>query len=336
MMDNLLKLAENLGLYVHKEVTPSFELFHDEASQFSLYWSEGISHAVRSWGDQLNKSRQRLYVTTLPWYCNGFGGFAKQAQLVTSLSDDLLVWDPRDNFLILCNAEDEVYLAKNSGFKNAILCNHNCLLDSNLYTIDTTVSESGRPYNLVINCRPEKWKRPFYASGVENLAVIKGKNFRPHDYFELESLSPAYINSQILHLGDVVKVLNKSKVGGIFSSEEGGCYSSSEYLLCGLPVVSTPSNGGRDVWYNSDNAIIVNSAEEVGDAVKALVQRFAVDPGLRTRIRNSHIEKSFAMRKLLFNEVDRLAAHAGLHFKFEEIFNKQYRNKMTRYIKIGN
>jgi glycosyltransferase involved in cell wall biosynthesis len=34
----------------------------------------------------------------------------------------------------------------------------------------------------------------------------------------------------------------------ILSREEGACYASAEYLLCGTPVVTTTNIGGRDVF----------------------------------------------------------------------------------------
>ena len=43
---------------------------------------------------------------------------------------------------------------------------------------------------------------------------------------------------------------------------EGANYSSSEYLLCGLPVVSTESSGGRDYWFDDYNSIICKPNED--------------------------------------------------------------------------
>ena len=45
--------------------------------------------------------------------------------------------------------------------------------------------------------------------------------------------------------------------------------ASMEYLLCGLPVVSTPSIGGRDRYFRSDYAVICEpNPRAVADAVK--------------------------------------------------------------------
>lgn len=68
-------------------------------------------------------------------------------------------------------------------------------------------------------------------------------------------------------------MLNNSSVGGIFSATEGACYASTEYLMCGLPVISTHSTGGRDIWYTPDNSILVEATEP---AVAARLQRALV------------------------------------------------------------
>lgn len=46
---------------------------------------------------------------------------------------------------------------------------------------------------------------------------------------------------------EVNAALNRAAVGLCLSSVEGSNYASMEYMLAGLPVVSTPSVGGRDV-----------------------------------------------------------------------------------------
>ena len=62
---------------------------------------------------------------------------------------------------------------------------------------------------------------------------------------------------------DIVNYINKAKCGLILSEHEGGCYSSTEYLLCGIPVVSCKnsknwSTGGREIYYNDYNSIQCN------------------------------------------------------------------------------
>jgi glycosyltransferase involved in cell wall biosynthesis len=50
-------------------------------------------------------------------------------------------------------------------------------------------------------------------------------------------------------------------------------YSAVEYLLCGLPVVSTVSLGGRDEWFDSRFVRIVpDDPRAVAEAVSELIR----------------------------------------------------------------
>jgi hypothetical protein len=200
-----------------------------------------------------------------------------------------------ENFIVLANTTEQLKHAAENGF-NSLLFNQNALLSENIYTIRP--GKDPRKYRLVLNTRPEKdFKRPCLAKTVTDLAIIKGYNFRTNDYFDLESLNPSYINESRLTTECVVNIYNQSMAGGIFSIKEGACYSSSEYLLCGLPVISTPSEGGRDVWYNKYNSIISEPTEEAIDRSVSLAIRM-LDNGIfnRNRIRSMHIAKQHEMR----------------------------------------
>ncbi len=51
-------------------------------------------------------------------------------------------------------------------------------------------------------------------------------------------------------------------------------YASIEYMLAGLPIVSTPSRGGRDVFFDPDYCVVVEpNARAVREAVDALRAR---------------------------------------------------------------
>ncbi len=68
--------------------------------------------------------------------------------------------------------------------------------------------------------------------------------------------------------------LSRAAVGLILSEVEGSSYASMEYLLAGLPVVSTPSKGGRDVFFDPEFCIVCDpNPAAVRDAVAALRDR---------------------------------------------------------------
>ncbi len=201
---------------------------------------------------------------------------------------------PLSNFTFLANTTDQLNQAVSNGF-GALLFNHNALLDEKIYRIQ---NPSHRPYSIVLNTRPERnFKRPHLAKQVDNIAIIQGYNFRKDDFMDLNELNPKFINSRRLSVSDVVNVYNSSEVGGIFSAEEGACYSSSEYLLCGLPVVSTPSKGGRDIWYNQWNSIVCDATEaSVSEAVTKAKQKLQTGEFSRERIRAMHVSQQYIMR----------------------------------------
>lgn len=103
----------------------------------------------------------------------------------------------------------------------------------------------------------------------------------------------AYFNKRRLSPGSVAKVLRQSYCGLILSDTEGVCRASSEYLLCGIPVVSTKSTGGRDIWYNSYNSIIVDQNEE---SVWEAVKEFMKNPRDPWKIRNDYLQQAEEFR----------------------------------------
>jgi glycosyltransferase involved in cell wall biosynthesis len=79
--------------------------------------------------------------------------------------------------------------------------------------------------------------------------------------------------------------LNKAHVGLCLSVEEGANYASMEYLLAGLPVVSTRSRGGRDRYFHRDDCIVCDpDARQIAEAVQALKSRHVPAVEIRNRV----------------------------------------------------
>lgn len=310
--------------YVLSSLSTRLLFRHD---QVKVFFQEGVSHSARFWG-QYAIGKNDLFITTLPWFHDQamFSSIAGVIRATQPLGGDAL-----DQFLLCCNASSEVVDARKAGFKRAFLIHHNAFLDSNLYQILENPLREKR-YFLVVNCRPESWKRPYFAKDIKNLAIIKGANYRPDEYFELKDLSPAFINESRLPPNQVVEVLNQSFCGGVFSEAEGGNYSSGEYLLCGLPVVSTPSKGGRDEYFNEDNHELVYEPSDVVGAVTRLVNRQLSDPNFAIAVRQGMLRTSSRFLRTLFDQASFFLNQAGLTgIDFETIYKSVYKNKMTEY-----
>jgi hypothetical protein len=68
--------------------------------------------------------------------------------------------------------------------------------------------------------------------------------------------------------------LNRAGVGLCLSEREGPMFASVEYLLSGLPIVTTPSTGGRDVYHDEEYCWTVPlDPRSVADSVRALGAR---------------------------------------------------------------
>lgn len=86
---------------------------------------------------------------------------------------------------------------------------------------------------------------------------------------ELADGQPATMSHEQVNIA-----LGRAAIGLILSKVEGSSYASMEYLLAGLPVVSTPSTGGRDVFFDPEYCIVCEpTPAAVRDAVAALRAR---------------------------------------------------------------
>ncbi|OXE42707.1 hypothetical protein CCS92_08640 [Methylobacterium radiotolerans] len=72
----------------------------------------------------------------------------------------------------------------------------------------------------------------------------------------------------------VNEAMASAHVGLCLSKLEGAMYASIEYLLAGLPVVSTRSKGGRDTFFHPDTTLIVDdNPRAVQEGVAAMKAR---------------------------------------------------------------
>lgn len=186
------------------------------------------------------------------------------------------------NFFILSNSNSDLENFRNAGF-NTDLINQNAWLDE---SGPMRVINGTKCYDAIYVGRLIPVKRHQLASKVENLALVAGLS---HGAKLVDPPPHIYRNTTPLTRDAVAEKINQSKVGLILSAEEGACYASSEYLLCGVPVVSTFSKGGRDVWYNDYNSFV---CDDDPDAVANAVRTLVSEPRDPHKIREQHISQA--------------------------------------------
>ena len=220
-----------------------------------------------------------------------------------------------DNFYILYNSPEEESNGLKFGLKGSVI-NHNAWIDEQaLKPILLT-----KKYKALYIARPTDFKRHYLAQKVKGLALAAGG----FNHRNLQVDLPPSINEAGKHLTkkEICEIINESNCGLCLSREEGACYSSSEYLLCGVPVVSTRSRGGRDVWYTEENSIICTDSEEgVKEAVEE-AQKITWNAELS---RARHIEQAQGYRIKFINKIQEVLQQADITcFSAQELFEKDF------------
>lgn len=255
---------------------------------------------------------KHFFFVLLGWNHNEF--FWKQTKQIL----DLLKLNIQ-NFYFLCNSTTELNLMSKFGL-NGDLINQNSWLDENLYSIKPVKKH----FKAIYIARRATFKRHHLANKVEDLALIAGG--RRHGNKEDIILPPhVYNNESPLNADQVVEKINQSNCGLCLSKEEGASFCSSEYLLCGIPVVSTKSQGGRDYWYDDYNSIICNDTEEdIANAVNFFSNNKR-DPEI---IRSNHIQLSAKQRTEFAKVLQQVFFKYDMNVNSFKYFKDNFMNKM--------
>lgn len=305
---------KNMDLFKPSYIWPNpafhFRLYY-ESDKCRVFLIENIAHNWNWLKEYRQKFRENdFFFVQLGWYFD--------EHLVQECNHIFEILGLRkDRFIFMFPDFAAKTMFEHFGFQGEIV-NHNCFLDENLFK----VVESEKIYDAIYTARLAPFKRHYLASKVDNLALIAGntsgeliKDLPPHKY----------INESHLSADDVIQKLAQSKVGLLLSDFEGACYSSSEYLLCGLPVVSTRSHGGRDIWYNAYNSIVCDSNQE---SVSEAVQKLAAQKKDPHRIREMHIQLSNQLRLNFIRMHLKALIECGDDTDAKNYFNINFKHKL--------
>jgi len=195
---------------------------------------------------------------------------------------------PGHQFIHLCNTIKQMEAFQKKGL-NAVFCNQNAMVDENIFKPLPLVTKR---FDAVYDARLKDYKRHYLAKDIESLALIYAfdpniddvnyvnmtKRELAHAEFFNHPGSSEYI---ILEPSEVNQCLNLCKVGLCLSAIEGAMYSSVQYLLSGLPVVSTRIPGCIDSVQDGVTGTLV-PARDAGRLAEAIA-RYIVNPDLAAR-----------------------------------------------------
>lgn len=192
---------------------------------------------------------------------------------------------PLHRVTFLGNTPAETAIFASAGFA-AITLNHNLLVDDTPFHPMPGVTPL---YDAVYNARLSPEKRPELAADLARAAFIYFFNgFEASvaqfhaEQARLRALMPrvTFVNKltpqgcEWLLPNQINSVFAQSRVGLCLSAVEGAMRASIEYLFAGLPVVSTPSLGGRDQYFDAEYCIVADpDPRAIRNAVEQLIAR---------------------------------------------------------------
>ena len=252
---------------------------------------------------------------------------------------------PKHKIVLLLNTKEEYHYFIKKGI-NCRFINHNALVDTNIFK----PRNIKKKYDVIYNGRLEIVKRHYLLELCKNIGLLSASVLRL-DNSKLEYLNKlrkvipdaqilnfdepinlselsSTLNMPILNTSKVSRILNESKVGVILSYKEGACYASIEYLLSGLPIVSTANIGGRDVFLDKrfcktslSNPYSIKKT--ISNLLKENISSEFIRSVTMTNIK-SHIDKM----KILLNEI--FIEYGMSNVNIDEVWDKIYINKMLK------
>lgn len=199
------------------------------------------------------------------------------AEKIAMTHDAYRLFRPDDAIFHLVNDASICEQLVSQGYP-AHFVNSNAFLDERLFVVNRN---RDHVFDAVYNARMSAFKRHHLAARIPQLLIIGGI-VAPDDTFEyFQQVQNTIPHATFVHAKDnrhrscheVSELLNQARVGLCLSACEGAMFAATEYLLCGLPIVSTASKGGRDAWFDPEfSRIVPDDPQAVADAVAELIE----------------------------------------------------------------
>lgn len=217
-------------------------------------------------------------------------GWLANDALCKSIIDGIYDMSPRHKVIFLVNSYEEIDLLRKKKI-NCLLVNQNQFLNKNDFNI---INELPKKYNAVYNAGFFEYKRHFLAKKIKNLALISRGTGDAEIFNEIKNMEDVNLlnfndnNYNWMNSNAINHVYNESYCGLCLSKTEGAMKACMEYLLSGIPVVTTVNRGGRDFFLDGRFTIWVDdNPDSVSNAVDCFVNN-RMPPEL---IRNETISK---------------------------------------------
>lgn len=240
---------------------------------------------------------------------------------------------PKHKWIVACNDYFELKFMRDNGVE-AFLAPQSCFLDENVYNV--SIGENKKLYDAIYNAQMLSFKRHHLLKDIKNCALVTYGEMSKYAEQVLEQIKEDgnihLINKQednkfvFINWRKLIEVYAASYVGLCLSEQEGAMYASVEYLLCGIPIVTTLSKGGRDYYFDGRYVIHCDSTpESVAESVEVL-KFMNLDPH---DIRKNTLEKMYAEREKFVEYINGLLISEGVkNPSFSDVFKDRFSNKL--------
>jgi hypothetical protein len=226
----------------------------------------------------------------------------------------------KHGLLFLCNTAQEKVLLDAAGL-DAVFLNQNQVVSEQSFR---PLDDETATFDAVYNAKLARFKRHYLTAEIDHVLHIayrcnidmcrrasRAYVQRILDRSPSHQFANRLVNGLPAWLGreDVNRAYNRAAVGLCLSPVEGAMYASVEYLLAGLPVVTTPSRGGRDHFFDPDFCITAEpNPRSIRDAVAALRDRKIP----RSVIRERTLARIEAERRRGRSDIENVFARHGI------------------------
>jgi glycosyltransferase involved in cell wall biosynthesis len=196
----------------------------------------------------------------------------------------------------MCCSPDEERILKRLPMPSALV-SQNAYVDERTFRPVAVEKE----FDAVYVAQMKPFKRLELAAAVPRLFVVTyGDTVTPDGAHDLHRFQPAVrhaeFNRRWMTFAEINSVYNRSRVGLGLSESEGAMLASVEYMLAGLPMVSTPCRGGRELFFDDRFVVTVPPSAEAVAAGVAELSRRNLDPAM---VRQATLERVETHRRAL-------------------------------------
>lgn len=219
---------------------------------------------------------------------------------------------PGFEFIFLCNSPREEAAIRAKGL-NAVFCHQNAFIDEKLYPI---IPHAGKLYDAIYIARISPFKRQELAQNVKTLRLIGWTSPLEKAYFDriMTAIPQAKWTCSVAS-SKIYREINSARVGLCLSAEEGAMFVSGEYMLCGLPAVTTRNLGGREHLFPPEAFCYVEDSPE---AVAAGVDKMIGAALVPDEIRQAYLRNMYLHREIFIKLVQEVIDKNGGNVCFRE------------------